>query len=137
MELLAFSRPINRMLPNFFPRTTSWHSKHLFLMVILNERAVGYTNRRFSSGKTSNRHFWPHIHVHIHVHVHTCKPNITLLRIHAQGNNLCNTVVCLHVPLCKEHHGSSEKVAPQFFIIKLRNCTIKLHAQSKTYNSQK
>ena len=65
-------------------------SKHPFLAVKPNEQAVGYTNRRFPSSKTSNRQFLvTYTHKYINKIIDTTK-SITLLCIRAQGNNSHN-----------------------------------------------
>ena len=68
-EPLVFSRPVNRMLLNFYPRVNqSPGVVSTFLVVKLAERAVGYTNGRFSISKTSNRQLFGHIHVYTHTY---------------------------------------------------------------------
>ena len=64
------------------------------MAVKLDERAVDYTNGRFSDGKTPNSQFFVHIYIHTYIHTHThtyiqtqtdATKHITLLRIRAQG----------------------------------------------------
>ena len=63
---LGFSHPLIKCFQISFLEGIAWHSKCIFWAVKLDERAVSYTNGRFSSGKTSNRQLFGHIYTHTH-----------------------------------------------------------------------